>query len=39
MGYDFKLERLVKYDVPGNSNGKMSQEVYINDILKPIVAE
>lgn len=36
LGYNFKSE-LIFYEVPGNSNGKMNQRVYINSILEPIV--
>ena len=36
VGWNFKSE-LVFYEVPGNTNGKMSQEVYINSILYPHV--
>lgn len=28
---------MIFYDVPGNNNGKMSHEVYINSILEPVV--
>ena len=35
-GYNFKSE-LVFYDVPGNSNGKMTYQVYIDSILNPFV--
>ena len=37
IGYNFK-SALVPYEVPGNSNGKMSQAVYIDTILKEHVA-
>lgn len=33
FGYGFKMDKLIKYDVETNTNGKMTQEVYINDIL------
>jgi hypothetical protein len=36
VGYDFKSP-LVWYDVPGNSNGKMSLQVYHDHILEPVV--
>ncbi len=36
MGYNFKSE-LIFYEVPGNSNGKMSQRVYIDSILEAVV--
>ena len=36
IGWNFKSD-LVFYDVPGNSNGKMSQSVYRDHILEPIV--
>lgn len=36
LGYNLKSE-LIFYEVPGNSNGKMNQRVYINSILEPIV--
>ena len=36
VGYDFK-SKMILYEVPSNSNGKMSQRVYINSILKPEV--
>ena len=36
MGYNFKSD-IHFYDVPGNMNGKMSQHMYINQILEPIV--
>ena len=36
VGYNFK-SLLVWYNVPGNSNGKMSQKVYRDDILEPVV--
>ena len=35
-GHDFKSD-IYFYRVPGNSNGKMSQRVYIDSILEPIV--
>ncbi|KAK4122584.1 hypothetical protein N657DRAFT_664494 [Parathielavia appendiculata] len=36
VGYDFKSS-LTWYDVPGNSNGKMSMQVYRDHILEPVV--
>ena len=36
MGYDFKSD-IVFYNVPSNTNGKMSQQVYIDAILEPVV--
>ena len=36
MGHNFKSD-IRLYDVPGNTNGKMSQRVYIDQILKPVV--
>lgn len=36
VGHDFK-SNIHFYDVPGNVNGKMSQRVYIDQILEPIV--
>ena len=36
VGYDFKSD-LTFYEVPGNTNGKMSLQVYINQILEPVV--
>lgn len=38
VGYNFKSP-LIRYEVPGNTNGKMSQQVYIESILEPVVAE
>ena len=35
-GYNFKSD-LTYYDVPGNSNGKMTHRVYIDAILEPVV--
>jgi hypothetical protein len=35
-GYNFK-SNIHFHDVPGNTNGKISQRVYIDQILKPIV--
>ncbi|KAF1814001.1 hypothetical protein P152DRAFT_301152 [Eremomyces bilateralis CBS 781.70] len=35
-GYDFKSD-LTTYDVPSNTTGKMSQSVYIDSILDPII--
>jgi hypothetical protein len=37
VGFDYKIDKLVLYDVPGNTNGKMSQRAYINQILEPHV--
>lgn len=36
MGDNFKSD-MTFYRVPGNTNGKMSQQVYIDQILEPIV--
>ncbi|KAF1809579.1 hypothetical protein P152DRAFT_461262 [Eremomyces bilateralis CBS 781.70] len=36
VGYNFKGP-LVFYEIPSNTNGKMTQECYLNDILKPVV--
>lgn len=36
MGYDFKSD-LTFHDVPGNTNGKMSPQMYVNQILEPVV--
>lgn len=36
MGWNSKSE-LVFYEVPGNTNRKMSQRVYINSILEPVL--
>lgn len=36
VGYNFK-SGIYFYNVPGNTNGKMSQQVYIDQILEPIV--
>jgi hypothetical protein len=36
VGYNFKSE-LTFYDVPSNNNGKMTQRVYNDQILKPVV--
>jgi hypothetical protein len=36
IGYGFKSP-LVFYDIPSNSNGKMTQKAYIQQILEPIV--
>ena len=36
IGHNFKSD-LVFYEVPGNTNGKMSKQVYRDDILKPHV--
>ena len=37
-GYDFKSE-LIFYEVPTNTNGKMSQQVYLDCILNGLVKE
>ena len=34
--YNFKSD-IIFYNVPGNTNGKMSLQVYINQILEPVV--
>jgi len=36
IGYNFKSE-IYFYNVPDNTNGKMSQQVYIDSILDPII--
>lgn len=36
VGHNFKSD-IYFYNVPGNTNGKMSQQVYIDQILEPIV--
>jgi hypothetical protein len=36
VGHDFK-SKLTLYNVAGNTNGKMSQRVYIDQILEPVV--
>ncbi|KUJ14038.1 uncharacterized protein LY89DRAFT_152121 [Mollisia scopiformis] len=36
IGYDFK-SRIQFYDVPSNSNSKMTHRVYIDQILEPVV--
>ena len=36
MGWNYKSDQIF-YEVPGNTNGKMSQRVYIDSILEPIV--
>lgn len=36
VGWNYKSD-LIFYEVPGNSNGKMSQRVYIDSILNPVV--
>ena len=36
IGYNFKSE-LKFYDIPSNSNGKMTQKDYIEQILEPVV--
>jgi len=38
VGYEFKSP-LVWYEVPGNTNGKMSLRVYRDQILKPVVGQ
>ena len=36
VGHNFKSDIHI-YEVPGNTNGKMSQKLYIDKILEPIV--
>ena len=36
IGYNFKSD-IIFYDVPGNSNGKMTHQVYIESVLDPVV--
>ena len=36
IGYNFKSE-LIEYEVHGNTNGKMSQKVYIEAVLEPYI--
>lgn len=36
VGHNFKSD-IYFYEVPGNTNGKMSQQVYIDQILEPTV--
>lgn len=36
IGYDFKSD-LIFYEVDTNGNGKMSHEVYLDSVLKPVV--
>lgn len=36
VGHNFK-SKIYFYEVPGNTNGKMSQQVYTDQILEPIV--
>ena len=36
IGHNFKSD-LIFYDVPGNTNGKMKADFYVNSILEPIV--
>lgn len=36
IGYGFKSE-IISYNVPGNSNGKMTHPVYIDSFLEPMV--
>ncbi|KAK3936031.1 hypothetical protein QBC46DRAFT_270506, partial [Diplogelasinospora grovesii] len=36
VGHDFKSD-LTWYDVPGNTNGKMTMKVYRDQILEPVV--
>ena len=38
VGYNFKSP-LIRYEVPSNTNGKMTHQVYIESILEPVVAE
>lgn len=37
VGHNFKSDITYFYNVPGNSNGKMSRQVYFDSILEPIV--
>ena len=36
MRYNFK-SNIIFYDVPGNKNGKLTHQVYIDSILEPVV--
>lgn len=36
MGYNFKSD-IYFYELPGNSNGKMTHDVYIKSILNPVI--
>ena len=36
MDYNFKSD-IIFYDVPGNKNGKLTHQVYIDSILEPVV--
>lgn len=36
VGYNFKAD-FIFYNVPGNKNGKLTHQVYINSILEPVV--
>lgn len=36
VGHNFKSD-IIFYNVASNTNGKMSQQVYINQILEPVV--
>ena len=38
VGWNFKSD-LVFYDIPGNTNGKMSRDVYRDKILEPVVKD
>ena len=37
VGYDFKMENLFEYQIPTNSNGKITQPFYHDNILQGIV--
>lgn len=34
VGYDFKMPKILWYDVPSNNNGAITMDVYINEILE-----
>ena len=36
VGFNFKSD-IIFYDVPGNRDGKMTHQVYIDSILEPVV--
>lgn len=38
VGYNFKSP-IVRYEIPSNSNGKMTQQVYVEAILEPHIAQ
>ena len=38
VGYGFKSD-LVFYEIPSNTNGKMTQSVYLNEILEPVIGK